>query len=86
MASQAPHGVGSETIWPDFSHVVRWPLDSSTIIGFGILGGVAVFWWTGMPEVALISAAAIKILLPQHRPGEEEGPIEEALEVAEEVA
>jgi hypothetical protein len=66
----------------DFSHIGRWPPDSSTIIGVGILTGVAVFWWTGVSEVGLIAAAAVKILLPQHRQCEKES----ALDVAEEVA
>ena len=48
--------------------------------------GAALFWWTGVPEVGLIAAAAVKILLPQHRPGEEEGPLDVAEEVAETLA
>jgi hypothetical protein len=43
----------------DFSHIGRWPPDSSTIIGLGILAGVAVFWWTGVREVGLVAAAAV---------------------------
>lgn len=70
----------------DFSHISRWPPDSSTIFGLGILAGVALFWWTGAPEVGLITAAAVKILLPQHRPGEEESPLEVVEEVAETIA
>ena len=69
-----------------FSHIGRWPSDSSTIFGLGILADVALFWWTGVPEVGLIAAAAVKILLPQHRPGEEEGPLDVAEEVAERLA
>jgi hypothetical protein len=61
-----------EDVGMDFSHIGRWPPDSSTIFGLGILAGVVLFWWTGVPEVGLIAAAAVKILLPQHRPGEEE--------------
>ena len=49
-------------------------------------GGCGAFWWTGVPEVGLIAAAAVKILLPQHRPGEEEGPLDVAEEVAETLA
>ena len=41
----------------DVSHIGRWPPDSSTIFGLGILAGVALFWWTGVPEVGLIAAA-----------------------------
>ena len=65
----------------DFSHIGRWPPDSSTIFGLGILAGVALFWWMG-----LIAAAAVKILLPQHRPGEEENPLDVVEEVAETLA
>jgi hypothetical protein len=36
--------------------------------------------------VGLIAAAAVKILLPQHRPGEEESPLDVAEEVAETLA
>jgi hypothetical protein len=68
------------------SHIGRWPPDSSTIFGLGILAGVALFWWTGVPEVGLIAAAAVKILLPQHRPGEEESPLDVVEEVAETLA
>jgi hypothetical protein len=39
-----------------------------------------------VPEVGLIAAAAVKILLPQHRPGEEESPLDVAEEVAETLA
>jgi hypothetical protein len=70
----------------DFSHIGRWPPDSSTIIGLGILAGVAVFWWTGVPEVGLIAAGAVKILLPQHRQCEEESAVDEVEEVAEALA
>jgi hypothetical protein len=70
----------------DFSHIGRWPPDSSTIFGLGILAGVALFWWTGVPEVGLIAAAAVKILLPQHRPGEEENSLDVVEEVAETLA
>jgi hypothetical protein len=70
----------------DFSHIGRWPPDSSTIFGLGILAGVALFWWTGVPEVGLIAAAVVKILLPQHRSGEEENPIDVVEEVAETLA
>ncbi len=41
------------------------PFETSTVIGLGILAGVAVFWATGVPEVALLTAAAVKILLPE---------------------
>ena len=41
------------------------PFESSTIIGLGIIVGVLVFWGTGLPEVALLAAGAIKILLPE---------------------
>src|SRR5260370_12684295 len=63
-----------EHVGMDFSHIGRWPPDSSPIFALVILAGVALFWWTGVPEVGLIAAAAVKILLPQHRPGEEEDP------------
>ncbi len=75
-----------EDVGMDFSHIGRWPPDSSTIFGLGILAGVALFWWTGVPEVGLIAAAAVKILLPQHRPGEEENPLDVVEEVAETLA
>jgi hypothetical protein len=75
-----------EDVGDGFSHIGRWPPDSSTIFGLGILAGVALFWWTGVPEVGLIAAAAVKILLPQHRPGEEENPLDVIEEVAETLA
>jgi len=82
--------IGAKVLWKgvsmDVSHIGRWPPDSSTIFGLGILAGVALFWWTGVPEVGLIAAAAVKILLPQHRPGEEESPLDVAEEVAETLA
>jgi len=81
-----PVGCFREVPGMEFSHIGRWPPDSSTIFGLGILAGVALFWWTGVPEVGLIAAAAVKILLPQHRPGEEESPLDVVEEVAETLA
>src|SRR5260370_39157697 len=75
-----------EDVGMDFSHIGRWPPDSSTIFGLGILAGVALFWWTGVPEAGLIAAAAVQILLPQHRPGGEAKPLDVGEEAAETLA
>lgn len=56
------------------------PFESSTIIGLGIIVGVLVFWGTGLPEVALVAAGAVKILLP------EKGESRSMGELAEEIA
>ncbi len=41
------------------------PFETSTIIGLGIIVGALVFWGTGVPEMALLAAGAVKILLPE---------------------
>jgi len=44
----------------------RWPLQPSTVIGFGILAGSVCYLVTGDPVWAGAAAAAVKILVPDN--------------------
>lgn len=60
------------------NHLWAWPPSCSTVIGLGIIAGVLVFAGTGVPELALLAAGAVKILLP------ERGESRSRLEILEE--
>jgi hypothetical protein len=44
----------------------RWPLQPSTIVGFGVLAGTLSYLLTGNPVWAALAAAAVKILVPDN--------------------
>ena len=44
----------------------RWPLQPSTVIGFGIFAGSVCYLVTGDPVWAGLAAAAVKILVPDN--------------------
>jgi hypothetical protein len=44
----------------------RWPLQPSTIIGLGVLAGSLCYIVTGDPVWAAVTAAAVKILVPDN--------------------
>ena len=46
--------------------VFRWPLQPSTVIGFGVLAGSVCYLITGDPVWAGIAAAVVKILVPDN--------------------
>ena len=44
----------------------QWPLQTSTIIGLGVLAGSLCYVVTGDPVWAAVTAAAVKILVPDN--------------------
>ena len=44
----------------------QWPLQTSTIIGLGVLAGSLCYVVTGDPVWAAVIAAAVKILVPDN--------------------
>jgi hypothetical protein len=44
----------------------QWPLQTSTIIGLGVLVGSLCYVMTGDPVWAAVTAAAVKILVPDN--------------------
>src|SRR3974377_2008978 len=44
----------------------RWPPQPSTVIGFGMLAGSVCYFVTGNPVWAGLTAAAVKILVPDN--------------------
>jgi hypothetical protein len=44
----------------------RWPPQPSTVVGFGIFAGSVCYFVTGNPVWAGLTAAAVKILVPDN--------------------
>jgi hypothetical protein len=48
-----------------YQQLVQWPPTATTVIGGGLLAGVASYHFTGSPEFAVFIASAFKLFCPQ---------------------
>src|SRR5215472_14802315 len=62
----------------------RWPLQPSTVIGFGVLAGSVCYLFTGDPVWAAIAAAIVKIFLPDNSAASKQ--VFEAIEILAQAA